>query len=797
LNVIKKYGVFDYLRKDGILFAPTRGSKYLCIATKRFKFLDLMNYTSPGESFDSVCKSFKTKVQKGIFPYEFMSSFAKLEIPLEQLTQADFRSELRGTDISNEDWMEFSGMWRGKGFTTIRHLLEFYNNCDVEPFIELIPKMNAFYKDHKLDMMIDSITLPGLEKPMMLRHLWNEEKESGEGVKGDGVKPFEVPLEWAERKIWGYRKQDEEAGRGSGGCLTTANIIKLVDIAGYKCHYCQQQLTLARTTMDRVSNNLSHLNSNCVVACIKCNTSRSNTPYPKFKALADQRVQASKMKNMMYTISEENKAVYYGLRRGVVGGPSIVFHRYHEAGKTRIRHPVYKDGVWGMSQEGKLVKSIIGYDAAALYLWAINNIMPCGELTHHEYTGTPQEFVDNIDQWFGFAEVDIEVPEHLRNDFSSMTPIFKNISVSVDEVGDGMRGIIEGGSGQSSGGRMRAMEAATKDRKLVGSMEGTKILLYHPLIKWYLEHGLVITRVYNTIDATPGRPFTKFADEVSDARRRGDVDKSESVIASMMKLVGNSAFEGTAINRNKFSKTEFSTIPQAQRAVNKWTFRKMSYVGGETWQVEKYSAKVKQNMEIQCASAIFQLAKLRMLQFSYDFLDKYIAREDRQLMYMDTDSSYMALTALNIEEVIKPEMRAEYEADKDNWLPRTDTPGHVAYDKRTPGLFKVEWYGKSMVALSSKSYFCQPFPDDKAHKEKCSVKGVNRGPNVDILNNPTYKDVLESGKSVFGTNITFTQHEGNMKTLRMHKKALTSVYIKRRVMGDGYTTCPLDEGYGV
>ena len=71
-----------------------------------------------------------------------------------------------------------------------------------------------------------------------------------------------------------------------------------------------------------------------------------------------------------------------------------------------------------------------------------------------------------------------------------------------------------------------------------------------------------------------------------------------------------------------------------------------------------------------------------MLQFFYDLLDKYIDRSDFELIQMDTDSNYLALSADKIEDVIKPELREEFETCKNDWL---------AWDKlssRTPGLFK-------------------------------------------------------------------------------------------------------------
>ena len=42
----------------------------------------------------------------------------------------------------------------------------------------------------------------------------------------------------------------------------------------------------------------------------------------------------------------------------------------------------------------------------------------------------------------------------------------------------------------------------------------------------------------------------------------------------------------------------------------------------------------------------YQYAKLRMLQFHYDCVDKYVDRADYELCEMDTDSLYLVLTTL-------------------------------------------------------------------------------------------------------------------------------------------------------
>lgn len=50
----------------------------------------------------------------------------------------------------------------------------------------------------------------------------------------------------------------------------------------------------------------------------------------------------------------------------------------------------------------------------------------------------------------------------------------------------------------------------------------------------------------------------------------------------------------------------------------------------------------------------------------------------------------------------------EVEADAQyHWFPRTCCTKHAKYDKRTPGLFKLEYQGDEMIGLCSKTYIVQ------------------------------------------------------------------------------------------
>ena len=67
-------------------------------------------------------------------------------------------------------------------------------------------------------------------------------------------------------------------------------------------------------------------------------------------------------------------------------------------------------------------------------------------------------------------------------------------------------------------------------KKLLGVRRASKILLYTPVLKWYLNHGLKVTGIYKYLKYTTSRPFASFPEEVSSARREGDSDKSEKQV---------------------------------------------------------------------------------------------------------------------------------------------------------------------------------------------------------------------------------------------------------------------------
>ena len=341
-------------------------------------------------------------------------------------------------------------------------------------------------------------------------------------------------------------------------------------------------------------------------------------------------------------ICTKNEA-YEMLTTGMIGGPSIVFCRYAEAGVSQIRSHIYSDSEAGakalrpeQSSElrayAKTCRAVLGLDANSLYLFCSGQEMPCGK--EKVFQANPEEkdkLIQNVlnDKLFGFFQVDIEVPEQLLDKFSEFSPLFILSEVRENQIPQHMQDY------KINTGRKKIKN----NKKLLGVMKAEKILLYSPLLKWYLNHGLQVTKIHKYISYTSGRPFKWFPEEVSGARRAADQDKNKKQLGDTAKLKGNSFYGKMIENLEKHMNTKFTTDEKLiDKIFRSPFFDDLEEISEGVFEVRQRKRQVTITRPYQCGIAVYQLAKLRMLEFYYDFVDKFCDRRDFELIQMDTDS---------------------------------------------------------------------------------------------------------------------------------------------------------------
>ena len=462
-----------------------------------------------------------------------------------------------------------------------------------------------------------------------------------------------------------------------------------------------------------------------------------------------------------------NKEAYAMLKAAVVGGPSLVLTRKHVAGETRIRSHQYEDA--------RVCRRILGYDANSLYPSTMMKEMPCGPGFVKSYDN-PEAYARVFPQflwteeWFGFAEVDIEVPEELWSEFEEFPPLFINRGVPDSAVPQHMHDYLQ------QSGRKRFPE----QKKLLGVMSAKKILLYAPLLAWYLNQGLKLTAVYRTIDYEPREIFSWFVNEVANNRRKGDAEKDKALLAEVFKLLGNSAYgkfiEAVERHTNTIYTCDEEEVDKSLRSARFKTLEEI----GPAYKVELRKIKINIDRPFQVGIVVYQLAKLRMLQFYYEFLDFYLDRRDFELIQMDTDSMYFALSRERLEDAIRPGYETQFEEEKKRWL------AWNKWSNREPGLFKLEKEAASGIALCSKCYHME---DQATGKAKVSSKGVNKRQNE--MRRERFERALAGERDVV-VNRGFRMRDGSMYTYEQRKLGLSAYYDKRWVLPDGIHTEPLE-----
>ena len=248
--------------------------------------------------------------------------------------------------------------------------------------------------------------------------------------------------------------------------------------------------------------------------------------------------------------------------------------------------------------------------------------------------------------------------------------------------------------------------------------------------------GLVCTKIHLFVEYTPKKCFNSFVQSAVDARRQGDENPNSSVVAQTMKLLANSSFGYQIMDRSRHTVTKYLTDEKTHSAINSKLFKKLDNVNNSLYEVELTKAQIENKEPIIVGFFILEYAKLRMFELYYNFFTRLCDVNKFEALEMDTDSLYLAFAEKELEDCMRPEMRAEWQRWRSNdcvdnfiaaavaiFFPRTCCVKHKQHDKREPGLFKEEFRCTVMLCLCNKTYCCY---DVTSNKPKFSSKGLNK-----------------------------------------------------------------------
>ena len=151
-----------------------------------------------------------------------------------------------------------------------------------------------------------------------------------------------------------------------------------------------------------------------------------------------------------------------------------------------------------------------------------------------------------------------------------------------------------------------------------------------------------------------------------DARREGDENPLSGVVAETMKLLGNSSYGYQIMDRSRHTTTKNLNDAKTHKAINEPLFKRLNSVEKDLYEVELLKSTIEHREPIIAGFFILQYAKLRMLEFYYNFFDKLCDVNKIDELEMNTDTLYLALAEENLYDCIKPDKRIAWEKLRKN-----------------------------------------------------------------------------------------------------------------------------------
>ena len=161
-----------------------------------------------------------------------------------------------------------------------------------------------------------------------------------------------------------------------------------------------------------------------------------------------------------------------------------------------------------------------------------------------KYQPSQQDILDSVvtGDFYGFLKIDVSVPQKWNNIvqnradfkerfenvtpwefFKDFPPLFMNVSLSFEQFSDHMKEYIN------------CHKLLKHPRQLlVSGMSAEKLLVNSELVKFYLNHGLEVSKIHSVYEFKPSPCFKSFQEQITEDRRSGSNESHKTTT----KLIG-------------------------------------------------------------------------------------------------------------------------------------------------------------------------------------------------------------------------------------------------------------------
>ena len=504
--------------ENGKTFTIKRNNVYNVLSNESLQFLDITNFLAPGTSYAASLKAYGIREKKGFFQYEWFDDFEKLNcLYLPPFGDAWYSHTKRknvlddGENTPEDNYAWLQEKWSENHMNNFKYFLIWYNNRDVAPFVSAVKKLYHFYENIGIDVFKVAISAPGIAR----RILFDTATEAGAYFTLFDESNRDL-YETIKRNITGgpsiifnrHHKADVSLIRG-------AKQTPCKSIVGYDAN------ALYLWAIDQ---------SMPVGTFVRRKIDDGFKPQVKDKYL--------KMYQWMDWLNySENRNILHKLNSGREKrvGPYLVdgfdpqtntvyeflgcYHHGHNpcdllcysdepTREMTAKFNRTKERSQFIREEGFIVveKWECSFNMQCKHLndlqSYVDSFLPKFYQTHKS-TVSVARLLEAVrkNEIFGMLEVDIRVPDSWSLEFrskfnlspehyfSEMSPLFCTANLPFDSIGAHMQE------------HAREHQLSEKDRKLlVGGMRGKKMMIATPLLKWYLDHGMCVTKNYQVVE---------------------------------------------------------------------------------------------------------------------------------------------------------------------------------------------------------------------------------------------------------------------------------------------------------
>ena len=586
LNLVKAELVEALKKYTTIQGVIRRQTSYTSIRCKDLQFLDVINYIAPGFSLAKYVSCYADEGHaKGHFCYEHLTSYDKLfDEQLPDITA--FSSKLKGTKMSPQEYEECQKIWTSHNMKYLHEFLRFYNNNDVKIFLAAIKNHQQFYiNEFEIYLFRDAITIPAIATKVC----WSYKPREMESIFMPSEKVYDI----LQRGIIGgqclcYGRKFEPgvplSNRHTVTHISTiskdANALYLSQTGSYlpTGPAIVRDAPYFKPDLEYKQYQYSKESQRWLFYC------EHKLGHKIIRGDKEMTIANRKVDGLLFTESTKMVFSYLGCF-----WHSHVTHRdeYNPMDKHKTKQITHKDNY---EQTMQFIQTLKRLNYTVEVIWEcewqrkcqepeVQQILvelpipykPCGGITSEE------KLLKAVREGKirGFMQADIMTPDHLKEKYRNLEPVFKRTAISQSTL----KGVM--------------LEYAKTHKLLkqpqemiVSSYFANNYVALSELFKYYMEIGLIVSNVHHFIEYEHQPLFKNFADIVTNKRREATADPRLKIIADTYKLLGNIPYGKSISNVSKYRKVCFASRKEAEKLISRDGYLQLTQLSADLYEVE-------------------------------------------------------------------------------------------------------------------------------------------------------------------------------------------------------------------